>query len=883
VCGICVPHTLYAKRKKRKPSTSAAASHEWVTTSIKTHVDSNDSETPYQPRKNKKENLSALAIAEEVPAPIDNDKGLRFDSLAQSAQSLVREPVTAAPQESSAPFVMPEAPTSTLPWELQNKERFDVQESALKRQAMKEKTEVENLVELNFQDADLETVMQQFQEMFNVTFLTDALIAPVKGKALVKGNKITFKTHRLLSKKEAWNLLITFLDMAKLTLVPADESGKLFRIKSLDSAFRSALPTYIGVDSSTLEDNDELIRFVYFIENNTLENIQKIVDSLKSQSAIPIYLADHKAFILTDTAYNIKMLMKIVKEFDKVTIPQSMAVLKLRRVDAEQVKALYDDIMKADEQFAPGRLFGSSAKKSNPNSFLPENTTIIAEPRTNTLILLGTKDAIKKIEDFIIKNIDVELDQPFSPLHVMQLRYAEAKTVADIMNSTMAFQGGSKQAATYGGLRGQDKYLKPLTFTPEPITNRLIVKGDYEDFLMAKEIIDKIDSAQPQVAIEVLILSVTLNDTKQLGTQIRSKQPGANGLLGNNVKFQTSGFNQTAGIVPNYTQPNQTAAQNGALRLLGNLVSLAQGLPAGNTVVTLGSDIFGVWGIFQVLSSLSNTQVISNPFLVATNKKEAVVALGQTRRVQTSSIVGTSPQNAFGDDTANLKVTITPQINSDGMILLDLTVVIDDFASPDITSATKNTRTIQTKTIVADKEVLALGGLIRNNITNAVSKVPILGDIPILGWLFKNKQKVEIKENLLVLISTRIIGDQNNDVTRGFTKERSDEYHETIAMADSPSDRRDPVNKLFFAAKVGSSEKVLDDFIFDREQKAINRNKEAQELMDAQAVTSIRTTIDAQGLKNAVLAKPSLDERIKNKKRSNLSLTDFFNKTGPSA
>src|SRR5690606_16456315 len=284
----------------------------------------------------------------------------------------------------------------------------------------------------------------------------------------------------------------------------------------------------------------------------------------------------------------------------------------------------------------------------------------------------------------------------------------------------------------YGGVRGVDQYMGPIAFIPERETNKLIIKGNYEDYLKAKEVLDRLDEPQPQVAIEVLIVTVDINDTKSLGAQLRSKVPGPNGLLGNNIKFQTSGLyaNGTGRIITNPL--SETTTSPGVDRLLGYLLNLVTGAIPGTTLLTLGNDALGVWGIFQALQTITDAEVVSNPFLLATNNTKANVALGLTRRVITTIAVGgdNNNQQGFGDDKANLDVTITPQINSDGMIVLKVSVELDEFTDPNPQSATKLTRNITTNAIVANQEVLALGGLIRNNITINESKVPILGDIP---------------------------------------------------------------------------------------------------------------------------------------------------------
>ncbi len=402
--------------------------------------------------------------------------------------------------------------------------------------------EDEDSIELNFENAGLENFAKQIEDIFEITLISDDALSPLpQGKKAIKSNKISFKTNQPLSKKETWNLFVTFLDIAGFAVIPQADP-KVFHITTIEAARKSPLPTFIGVDPTTLPDTDELIRYVYFLENASTETIMGIVGPLRSSSSQGlIELKEHKGFILTDKSYNIKMLMSIVKELDKVSIPESMSILKLRNADAKQVQDLYKELLPKEEQTS--RFF---TKKQPTSLFFPENTRIIADPRTNTLILLGPTNSIQKIEQFIMKYIDVELDQAYSPLYTYQLKYADAATIADIMTKVTSF-GQETDAGKYGGVRGTDQYMRPMVFIPEKETNRLIIKGHYEDYLKAQKVIAQLDEKQPQAAIEVLIVTVDLTDTKSLGAQIRSKQPGPNGLLGNNIKFQTSGLYGTPG------------------------------------------------------------------------------------------------------------------------------------------------------------------------------------------------------------------------------------------------------------------------------------------------------------------------------------------------
>jgi len=779
-----------------------------------------------------------------------------------------------------------EIPEAAIPRELKEiDQRKPAQENAAEEKKSNQ-IEEEETIEFYFENTDLQGVVTQIAQLYDVTFITDDIITPIAaGRKALKGNKISFKTHRPLTKKEGWNLFLTFLDIAGFAIVP-DADPTMFRITTIDRAKRAAIPSYIGVEPSTLPDSDQMIRYVYFIENINPETLKSIVDQILSSSAGPSFaLRELKALIVTDKAYNIKMLMKIVKELDKVSMPQAMSVLKLRRADAEEVKKLYEAITKTEEQTVMARLF--PARRQPTSLYFPENIRIIAEPRNNALILLGPRDAIEKIEDFVLKHIDVESDKPYSPLHTYQLRYSDANTVAKIMNDVTKF-GAETAAGKVGGVRGGDKYFKPMLFIPESSTNQLIIRGDYEDYLKALDVIKELDEPQPQVAIEILILTVEVIHNKELGAQIRSKENGINGVLGQNVEFQTGNFGPI--------QTRQEVGTQGCQRLLGNLLNLVKGLALsdGNTVVSLGCDAFGVWGILKVLETISNSEVISNPFLLTTNKTKANVSVGEVRRLKTATIKGTTDTDTYGDESAKLNVTITPQINSDGMIVLDIIVDIIQFLEGSTQdTAARSVRNITTKTTVADNEVIALGGLIRNVIVDNTSKTPLFGDIPLLGWLFKNKRKEESKGNLLILVSTKIIKPGAEGDLKRFTNKHIDDYYGTLDQMYAIGQKKDPIHKLFFEEPRDDVARQVEDLLFEdrkkkRSRKRMGVKKKEQQKEQQKSTKSVVTANQhmpinkysqfekkpQKGLYTQVLAKQN--------ERKKFSLTDLVDDRGES-
>ncbi len=742
------------------------------------------------------------------------------------------------PPISSKPSARPE---SKPPFELQEMDEMEELPQEKKDEpaasgssvpdSVSEQPEEEH-IEFQFENTDLKNVIDQISLLFNVSFITDDVINPLgPGGRSVSGSKLSFRTNKPLTPKAAWNLFTSFLDIAGFALV--DSGPNMYRVIDANKAATAPLPSYIGVDPSTLEDSDQIIRYVYFIENTNSTTLEAVVKKIMSPTGTLLTLTDLKALLFIDKSYNIKMIMKIVKELDRVNMPQAMAVLKLRRAEATDVESLFKTITAGEEQKTP---FYPGPRKPSSALYFPENTRVIAEKRTNSLIILGTPEAIEKIETFVKKNIDKEPERPYSPLFHYDLKYADAKTVADIMTNLMKFGEGGTEAAKLGGIRGGDKFFKPMKFIPDTTTNRIIIRGDYQDYLAFKEIIAQLDKPQPQIAVEILILTVTLNDEHALGTALRKKEPsGWDAAIGTKATFQTSGF---AGQGPMLAGAPSTISTPGGLQLLGNLVNLVQGtLFAGNTVLTLGFDPYGVWGIMRALETVSTTHVIANPFLVASNKQKATVEVGEIRRIVAAQVQSAGPQqNSLGDVPATLSVALTPQINSDGKIVLALTVSLEVFAAgATILTAQKNTQMVSTSAILANREVLALGGLIRNSITDNLTKVPILGDVPILGWLFKNRDKVATKQNLLILISAQIIDPEVEDSAKRFSQNRIDDYQGMIQGMQEPTAPRDPIHNWFFRSGEKSVERRVDNFIFKKPAKRKSRGRERERELLANA------------------------------------------------
>jgi general secretion pathway protein D len=746
-------------------------------------------------------------------------------------------------------------------------------------------------ISMQFDNADLTYFLKYLERTFDVTLVLADDIKPPTGK-VVMGHKINFKSNAPLSKKQAWDIGLTFLELAGFSLAPIPGLPRTYQVMlnvSTDPAIRSAnkepLPTFIGVDPNLLPNNDSKIRYVYLVENTDPETLIQIINNMRSTSSgVPLVLAPMRAIILTDKSANIRSMMNIIIELDR-SMPETLSIIRLKHADAAAVAKIYQSIIAgpADQQ---GFLF-RPARKSESTNWFTKNTRVIPEPRTNSLIVLGTSEGIKRFEEFIFTHIDKEVDLPFSPLHIIQLKYLRAEDIRDILMKVTNFQPG-EPAAQSGGVRGGEKYFKLGTLiTPEKTGNRLIINAPYEDYLKIREVIDAMDVEQPQVAIRVLIVQVDLADTRQLGAQIRNAacinptaacpNPsngccGPDGILGANVNFQTSGLSGSAGLVENQTIPAATVGTSGAVRLLGDLITLATSQVQGTTLVQLGRDMFGVYGLLSVLQSFSRATVIANPFLVATHKYKATVSVGETRRFVTANVVGaTGSIDSRGDITANLTVSIIPLISyNDEMVTLDVRVDITNFT--DITTGARASRSITTNVLLANREVLALGGLSQDTETESVTKVPILGDIPILGFFFKNKTKVQSKRMILILITPEIIKPHSQKQADVYTQVKINDAKQSLLEMKTPANNRDPIHRWFFKDSIDPSNTLLHNYITNQKRYLDEtKNPSLDMQMRKQGQATALAEVQAKFEENRKLA---LAEPITNK-----SLLNMINKS----
>lgn len=673
---------------------------------------------------------------------------------------------------------------------------------------------------LNFSSTDLGNVLKYFEETFGVIFITDDAINPptAGGKSLI-GSKINFSTNRPVSRKEAWNILITLLETAGVTLQPGSME-RTYRVVTLakDSPYsyrKGPLPVYIGIDPEDLPEGDFRIRYVYQVKNTSLEAVKSIIQTMASPaSPDPIEIPEIYAVLITDRVYNIKTMLAVIKELDQSTVPESMSIIKLKKADAQKISDLYKTIIKEEMagQASPARLLGP--KRSDTILYFDSTVRVIPEPRTNILIAIGPIEGLKKIEKFIQDYEDQDNKIPYTPTRVYQLKYTIAEAVAGILESALDFKSDTDAGKT-GGVRNGDKFFSNVTIVAEPITNSLLITAPDDEYWHVYELLQKIDIEQAQVALDVMMVSVSTSKNKALGTQIRNSP----GQMGPNLNFQTGVIDPVTGVIGNYSTDNSGNVVNGNSRLLSNLLQLVTGgpQPTGTTILTLGSDPNGIWGILRLLQTQTEARVIQNPFIVTTNKYEAVFNAGETRRIPSTSISNDNyTSQSYTSDDAKIQVRITPQISDSGMVTLDINIENSEFTGPagdTITSGNKSNRSMYTSVLIDDGGIIVIGGLGYESTLESQREVPFLSKIPLIGWLFKNRQEQKTKSLLLVFIRTQVI-QPTHKISKEHEKNISNQSKKYIQSSISKNSHC-PINRWFFEddSDMKASERRINQFM----------------------------------------------------------------------
>lgn len=574
-------------------------------------------------------------------------------------------------------------------------------------------------ITLNLKDADIRALISTVSKFTGKNFIIDPRV-----KA-----KVTVISANTLTPEAVYEVFLSVLQVHGYAAVP---TGSVIKIVPEVNAKQGPLPMS-GKDDKF--PDDELITKIIRLDHVPASQLVPILRPLVPQQGHLAAYNPTNTLIITDHAGNIQRLLKIIAEVDRPDSDE-MEIIPLKHASASELVRILNSLNT-----------GSAKDATN-------TTKLAADDRTNSILVTGDRTSRLKIRT-TISYLDTPLEDGTGNTHVVYLKYAKADNLVKILTGlkeqssrTVTTKGKAAPAVqvTTGSVISENAIIQA-----DEETNALIITADTNTVKNLKAVIRQLDIRRAQVLIEAIIAEITTTNDKEIGV----------------------------GIAVDGTQRDSGALPAGVSNFAGVgelLLSVAGGatptsLPAGLSFGLGGDNGSGIryGALLRALQTDQNTNILSTPNIVTLDNEEAELIVGQNLPFVTGSFTGTGstdPQNPFQTierQDVGLTLKVTPQINEGDTVKLVLEQETSSVIPGTIEQgiATRK-RSIKTSVLVDDGGILILGGLIQEEVTDTESKVPLLGDIPVIGFLFRTESTNKTKANLMVFLRPTILRDHKD-------------------------------------------------------------------------------------------------------------------------
>ncbi|MFI5297426.1 MAG: type II secretion system secretin GspD [Polyangiales bacterium] len=618
-------------------------------------------------------------------------------------------------------------------------------------------------VQFSLEDADLPELIKVMGQLTGKRFIFG-------GK--VRNIKATIYSPQKVTVAEAYQAFLSILETNGLTVIP---HGKFLKIVESPGIVSQVTPVY-GSGSAGLAE-DRFITRLHRLTYVTADEVSNVLGHFKSRDGDITIYSPGNLLIITDTGSNIKRMMSLIEEIDVASVGDQVWVEPIHYASAQEVSTKLQEIF--DVKGGGGGGAPGGAKGPGSQSVDARVTKIISEERSNSVIIVGTEKAYLKILE-LIRIIDLPLSGE-GEIHVLPLQHADAeelsKTLGEIAGTKGGASGASAGAKPAAGGPTAAIFEGAIRITADKSTNSLVITSSLRDYASLRAVIDRLDQARRQVYLEAVVMEVSTNHGQTLGVSFHGGDsvsgPTSDGsvILGGSDAGSSIGF-------PNITDP--TALQGLALGVRSNTT-----IPLG--AVGLSLPAFGV--ALHAMATSSDANVLSTPHIMATDNVPAEINVGENVGLQSSTgglgalgglgglagasgatgalggLGGLGGLSGFGGgisrQNVGTKLKFVPHINDSNEVRLEIDEEISELGAAlgPATNPRITQRTVKTQVVIQDQQTIVIGGLVRDVASNQETKVPILGDIPLIGILFKQTTKSIQKKNLLLILTPYVIRD----------------------------------------------------------------------------------------------------------------------------
>jgi len=635
---------------------------------------------------------------------------------------------------------------------------------------------------LNFVGADIESVIKAVGHYTNITFVIDPR---------VKGT-LTVVSEKPVTKSQAFGLLTSALRLQGYAVVSGDGYAKV--VPEADAKLQAG-PTQVGASQASAK-GDQIVSQIFHLNYESAANVVTVLRPLISPNNTINANPGNNTVVVTDYADNVKRLAKIVAALDAPAVAD-LDVIPVRYAIASDLAAMVNKLMDS------GAGAGDAGKVS-----------VLADPRTNSLVLRAPSAARSNLA----KSLIAKLDQPTQELgnvHVVYLKNAEAAKLAQTLRSVVSGdtsapnatgvsgsgQGGQTQGQNQGGQSSNtggfggnssgagsssgptNPLLTGTGQTPgggggtagyiqaDSTTNTLIITAPESVYRNLRAVIDMLDVRRAQVYIESLIVEVSSDKASEFGVQWVGATGNENSTYRvGGLQSYSSGGNNIGTLATQLLNKSSTSTTGPALPGAGLTIGVFKQVAGG----------LGLGALARSLESDGNANVLSTPNMITLDNELATISVGQNVPVLTGQFTTTSgtnnnPFQTIDRKEVGLTLKVRPQISEGGTVKLAIyheTSSVDKTTLTATAGITINKRVIENNVIADDGQIIVLGGLIEDTEGDGVNKVRGLGDIPVLGNLFKYQTRSRKKTNLMVFLRPVVI--RNKEQSTSLASDRYD-------------------------------------------------------------------------------------------------------------
>ncbi|NVN99970.1 MAG: type II secretion system secretin GspD [Geobacteraceae bacterium] len=573
---------------------------------------------------------------------------------------------------------------------------------------------------LNFTDVDIATMVKFISDLTGKNFVMDER---VKGK-------ISVYSPSRLSSEEAFNVFTSVLELKGFTLIQA---GKVYKVVPLAAAKQAG--THLYSDNENSPVNESYVARVITLENIPVQDALTFLQPTVSKDGHLSAFGPANMLLVVDSSLNIQKVLDILKIIDTEKKWDAAEIIYLKNAGADNIAKIIQERLGSRSQKTTGQPAQSSF-----------GTTVLADSRLSAIFIFGSDKDKEEIRKFVTQ-IDVPPPNSSSKVNFYPLENSDATEMAKVLDSVVK---GAATAQSQQGQQGSAPQQSPfdagkVTITADKANNALIIMASPNDYQNLLQVIQKMDKARRQVFVQAIIAEVSLEKLQELGVQW--------GFFGGGSTTTVA----TAGIYD----------PSGTFSTLTNTLSALSSSGVSNSNLSLNSPLnFTV--VLKALQSNDILNVLSSPTILTSDNKEAEIFVGENVPFLGTSTTsnGTTQQSVDRKDTG-ITLKITPQINEGDFIRLDIVEEISSVKDTvtigsGSTDRTTTKRSAKTSVVVKNMETVVIGGLINESDQEVVSKVPLLAEIPLLGWLFKTKSMKKKKTNLILLLTPQVVRDEHD-------------------------------------------------------------------------------------------------------------------------